>query len=161
MLVFTMQPLVGVGPINFGMTRSEVRGTLANLGQPKAVLRSPNTDCFFQNAFQVSYDDDGRVEFIETAASSEFRVILHGHSLHEIPATDAIRLVSQFAECDRNDPEKGYSYIFPALQLSLWRPVLPSDPDDSEGRHFLAVGLGKAGYFSSSSGSGSAASEGP
>jgi hypothetical protein len=148
MLTFTMWPLVGIGPIKFGMTRSEVRGILADLGQPKATLRSPNTDCFFQNAFQVSYDEDGRVEFIETAASSDFQVLFHDSSLHEMTAEDAVQLVSQFAEYDKNHPEQGYSYIFPALQLSLWRPVVPADPDDTEGRHFEAVGVGKEAYFS-------------
>jgi hypothetical protein len=99
----------------------------------------------------VSYDEDGGVEFIEAGApSTAFRVLFHGSSLHEMPANDAVGLVSQFAEYDRNPPEKGYSYIFPTLQLSLWRPILPSaDPDDTEGRHFEAVGVGKEGYFSS------------
>jgi hypothetical protein len=148
MLVFNIESLIGIGPIKFGQTRSEVQAILADLGQPEAALRPPNTDCFFQNAFQVSYDEDGRVAFIEAAPSSAFRVQFHSSSLHEMPADDAVRLVSQFAEYDRNDPDKGYSYIFPALQLSLWRPVLPSaDPDDTEGRHFEAVGAGKAGYF--------------
>jgi hypothetical protein len=149
MQVFTMQPLVGVGPIKFGMTRSEVRDILADLGQPKSALRPPDTDCFFENAIQVSYDGDGRVEFIETAASSDFRVLFHGSALHEMPAEDAVRLVSQLAEYDKDRPEHRYSYIFPALQLSLWRPVLPSDHNDSEGRRFEAVGVGKEGYFSS------------
>ena len=149
MLVFTMEPFVGIGPIKFGITRSEVRDILANLGQPDASLRPPNKDCFFQNTFQVSYDEDGRVEFIETAASNDFQVLFRGSCLHDMLAEDAVRLVSQFAEYDRDDPELGYSYIFPALQLSLWRPILPSDVDDSEGRHFVAVGVGKEGYFSS------------
>ena len=149
MLVFTMQPLVGIGPIKFGMTRSEVQDILADLGQPKARLRPPNTDCFFRSAFQVSYDENGRVEFIETAASNDFRVLFHSFSLHGMTAEDAVRLVAQFAEYDRDHPERGYSYIFPALQLSLWRPVLPSGPDDIQGRHFEAVGLGTEGYFSS------------
>jgi hypothetical protein len=51
MLVFTIQPLVGVGPIKFGQTRSEVQAILAGLGQPETALRPPNTDCFFENAF--------------------------------------------------------------------------------------------------------------
>ena len=33
MLTFNMQTLVGIGPIKFGMTRSEVRDILADLGQ--------------------------------------------------------------------------------------------------------------------------------
>jgi hypothetical protein len=148
-LVFTMEPLVGIGPIKLGMARSEVRYILAGLGQPEAALRPPNTDCFFQYAFHVSYDQDGRVEFIETMTSTEFRVLFHGSSLQETLAQEAVRHVSQFAEYDREDPELGCSYIFPALQLSLWRPVLPSNPDDSDGRCFVAAGVGKEGYFSS------------
>jgi hypothetical protein len=161
MLTFSIRPLVGMDPIKFGMVRSEVRNILADLGQPKATLRPPNTDCFFRNAFQVSYGEDGRVEFIETAASTDFRVQFHGCSLHEMPAEDVVRLVLEFAEYDKDYPEQEYSYIFPALQLSLWRPVLPSDPDGSEGRHFVAVGVGKEGYFSSQSGKHEAAGHGP
>lgn len=149
MLVFAIRTLVGVGPITFGMPRSEVRGILADIGQPEATLRFPNTDCFFQNCFQVSYDDDGRVDFIETAASTEFLVLFRSQSLHELAADEAVRLVSELADYDKAHPEHGYSYIFPALELCLWRPVMPSGTDDSEGRHFEAVGAGKKGYYSS------------
>jgi hypothetical protein len=117
MLTFTMQPLVGIGSIRFGMTRSEVRDILADLGQFKASLRPPKTDCYFRSAFQVSYDDDERVEFIETAGSTDFRVLFHGSSLHEMYAEDVVRLVSQFAEYGKDRAEQGYSFIFPALQL--------------------------------------------
>jgi hypothetical protein len=148
MMEFTIDPLVGVGPIKFGQTRREVQAILAGLGEPKAVLRNPNTDCFFHNAFQVSYDDENRVEFIQAADSDEFQFLFRDESLHEMPAEEAVRFLSQFAEYDRDDPEKGYSYIFPTLQLSLWRGVLPSSVlNDRAGRHFEAVGAGRAGYF--------------
>src|SRR6266851_1498364 len=126
MMKFPIDPLVGVGPIKFGQTRREVQAILAGLGEPKAELRSPNTDCFFKNAFQVSYDDENRVEFIEAADSDEFQLLFGGESLHQMPTHEAVLFVSQFADYDRNDPEKGYSYVFPDLQLSLWRAVLPS-----------------------------------
>lgn len=145
---FTIEPLVGVGPITFGMTRNEAKAALARMGQRKAVARSRNTDCYFRNAFQVSYDRDDRVEFIETAQSTAFQVLFHGKTLHDLPAEEAVQFVSQFAKYDRKRPEQGYTYVFPNLQLSLWRAVLPSaDGDDSAGRHFEAIGIGKKGYF--------------
>jgi hypothetical protein len=76
-------------------------------------------------------------------------VLFHGCSFHEITADDAVRFVSQFAEYDRDRPDHGYSFIFPALQLSLWRPVMPSDVGDIHGHHFDAVGVGMEQYFGS------------
>ena len=149
MHTFTIQPLVGIGPIKFGMSRNEVQAILAEFGQTQTVLRPPNTDCYFQNAFQVSYDEAGEVEFIEFASSSDVRILFHEASLHELTAEDAVRFVSQFADYDKNHRDQGFTYIFPACQLSLWRSVLPADADDEDGRHFEAVGIGKPGYFSS------------
>ncbi len=149
MLEFDALPLVGVGPVNFGMSRREVRRVLADLGQRKALKRGPNTDCFFKNAFQVHYSSDDAVEFIETASESLFRVLFHGQCLHELIADEAVKFVSKFGEYDRNDRELGYSYVFPTLQISLWRAVLPEGPDDTVGRYFEAVGFGKTGYFNS------------
>jgi hypothetical protein len=148
MFAFFIEPLVGVGPIKFGQTRSEVRAVMSGLGQSQTRLRSPKTDCFFGSALQVSYDQEERVEFIESAPSDAFQFLFHGEALHEMPAEDAVRFVSEFADYDSGPAAKGYSYIFPALQLALWRGVLPSpDPEELRGRFFESVAVGRAGYF--------------
>ena len=65
-------------------------------------------------------------------------------------ADDAVAHIQSIAPYDANDPELGYSYVFPGLQLSLWRPVIPDaeqNADDTTGRRFEAVGVGGEGYF--------------
>ena len=46
------------------------------------------------------------------------------------------------------DPEVGYSYIFPSLELSVWRPPLPNNTSDPDGRCFRTIGVGRKGYYS-------------
>jgi hypothetical protein len=65
----------------------------------------------------------------------------------------AMRLPSRSfrkGKSSQHDPkwrEIPYSYIFRSLQLSLWRPVLPSSPSDAEGRYFSTIGIGVRGYY--------------
>lgn len=47
------------------------------------------------------------------------------------------------AKHDDDDPELGFSYIFPSLELAFWRP----GDDDDEEPHFATVGIGVRGYF--------------
>jgi hypothetical protein len=105
------------------------------------------TDCFFENAFQVSYDGDERVEFIECARSGLFKIMFDGQALQEITAEEAMDCLRRVAASDEKTSEPGYSYIFPAIDVSLWRGVLPQAGDNISGRHFEAVGVGKKGYF--------------
>ena len=55
-----------------------------------------------------------------------------------------MRRVSDF---DANDPELGYSYVYPELDLSLRRPVVAEGPEDVEGLTFRSVGVGRIGYY--------------
>ena len=55
--------------------------------------------------------------------------------------------MKRFAEYDPDDPEVGYSYIYPDLDLSVWRSTMPEGQEDDEGRFFRSVGVGRAGYY--------------
>jgi hypothetical protein len=133
---FGISPLEGVGPVRFGMTRDEVH---AALGTPETVDDGRE---WFLDGFAVDFDSSGKVELLEFAASEQFRVLFHDQCIHELAADDAVALVSQHAIYDANDPELGYTYMFPKLQLSLWRPT-------TEEPHFHAVAIGRDGYFDS------------
>ena len=146
MKTFDIEPLKGVGPVRFGMSRAEVHGLL---GKPESVNGDRE---WFLDGFAVDFNSSGDVEFLEFAKSREFRVVFNDKSLHELDADDAVTHVSDVAPYDADDPESGYTYIFPKLQLSLWRPTIPEpdqSKDDPDGRHFHAVGAGCAGYFDS------------
>ncbi len=143
---FTIVPHQGVGPIQLGMTRSQVH---EQLGEPEFVTRDRGREAFL-GGFMVDFDQEGHVEFIELAKSEKFRGVFEGKCLHDLPADDAVAFVSQFGTYDETARDLGYSYIFPDLQLSLWRGTIadPDQPDeDQQGRHFEAVGIAVDGYF--------------
>jgi len=147
MIELEIRPLVGVGPILLGATRTDVH---ARLGAPEA-MPADRREMFLGGLF-VNYSEAGQVEFIEISRSKQYRATFHGVSLHEISAERAIEMVSAYDSFDSNDPELGHSYVFLHLQMSLWRGVLP-EPDqpegDGEGRRFEAVGIGVPGYYTS------------
>jgi hypothetical protein len=150
MQTLDIQPTVGVGPIRFGMTRAEVR---KHLGSPDGDEEDDRE--WYLEDLAIDFDVEGKVAFIEIAESENFRAVLNGECLHELDADSAVAHVERSAPYDANAPEPGYTYVFPLLQLSLWRPVVPDttqDADDPTGRRFEAVGVGPTGYFRPSGG---------
>ncbi|MGV7197861.1 hypothetical protein [Xanthomonas euvesicatoria] len=84
------------------------------------------------------------VEFIELSANCGFEVLCLGQRVFSTPAS---RLVEKFLAVTPFDPfdkELGYSYVFPELELALWRP----DMEEPQGEYFSTVGIGCVGYFS-------------
>ncbi len=148
--VFDLVPHVGAGEVHLGMRRSEVRRLLGDAVMsykkvPGAVL----TDRYFAD-LQVAYDREDRVEYIELNGPGDVDAVFRGRSLLFLPADEVLDWMKRFAEYDPDDPEVGYSYVYPDLDLSLWRPVLPDNPEDDDGRYFQSVGIARAGYFARS-----------
>jgi hypothetical protein len=100
----------------------------------------------FLGGFIVDFRE-GLVEFIELAKSAQFSATFHGVSLHNLPANDAVRFVCHYAAFDPADPELGHSFVFPEIQLALWRPVVPAPDQPSDETSFHAVSIGVDGYF--------------
>src|SRR5262245_47991921 len=65
---FAIEPHRGLGPVSFGMTRAQVAAAMAAVGGGPPQLRFTETDCFFGYAFQVSFGDAGRADFVEVAS---------------------------------------------------------------------------------------------
>jgi hypothetical protein len=147
MLSYEVIPGVGVGPVRLGMTRAQVRAGMSQ--EPERFRKSPgdsyHVDAFHQAAFQVFYaGDEPRVEYIELSRGQEFNTVYRGVEVFSMSAQDLVAMVSRDARVDDSDPELD-SYIFPDLELSLWRP-------DEEDRGFSTIGIGIRGYYSDSSG---------
>jgi hypothetical protein len=105
-------------------------------------------DAFFESTFQVSYSVAvGVVEFIELAKSRSFRALFDGVDVFATPASELVTLIERSAPWDPEDSELGYSYVFPNLDLSLWRPCVPDSPTHGDGQFFEAIGIGILGYF--------------
>ena len=130
------------------MTRAEARAAIGVEAREFMKDRSDTvpTDAFHASSFQVFYDASERVEYIELSKAEEVDPIVFGEKILQLTADDAVKHVERH---DESNPELGYSYVFPALELALWRPVIPESEDDEEGRTFSTVGVGVRGYFSS------------
>jgi len=146
--VFDLLPRVGAGAIRLGMSRAEVRQVLGPpvTSYPK-IPDAPLTDTYFGADLQITYDADDRVEHIELNGPGAIDAVLHGRSLLTLPAEDVLAWMKRFAEYDPDDPEVGYSYIYPDLDLSVWRSTMPEGQEDDGGRFFRSVGVGRAGYY--------------
>ena len=144
---FVLAPLHGVGSIRLGAIRETV---IAALGPPnESFYKTPGsrypTDAWFQNGFQVFYEgEEPTVAFIELSGECDLEAILFGLPVFATTVPILISEVSRRAKLDETDPELGYTYIFPSLELAFWRP----DNDDDEAPFFATVGIGVSGYFS-------------
>ena len=145
---YTVVPHEGVAPVRLGMARAECRRVMPEA--PRTFRKGPGdgggTDAFHSSAFQVFYDAQDRVEYIELSRGPEVDPQLAGVSVLEVAADEAVAHVRRLAEFDADDPEVGYSYVFPDLDVALWRPVIPESDDDPDGRTFSTVGVGISGY---------------
>jgi hypothetical protein len=105
------------------------------------------TDIYLDSCFQVFYDLADTVEYIELSRGGPITAVYNDLDVFATDAEQVVRYIAQHAVFDTTDPELGYSYIFPALELSVWRPLLPED--GLEGCYFATIGIGRPGYYSS------------
>ncbi len=146
MKTFVVDPLVGVGAIRLGASRASV---IAVLGEPEeSFVQTPDshqpTDAWFDSGFQVFYEgDEPIVSFIELSRDCGFQATLFGTSVFSTKASQLVADIGRRASIDKNDPELGFSYTFPSLELAFWRP----DDNDDDEPYFSTVGIGVPGYF--------------
>jgi hypothetical protein len=148
---FEVVPLVGAAPVLLGMPREEVWRVMP--GERDAYHQGPfathETDFWTERGVQAFYTGNPPVvvyiQFVgKIVAQAGSRVIIAGLSVFDTPAEEVVAHVSKLAPFDPNDRELGYTYIFPDLELSLWRPVKSGE----EARVFHSLGIGARGYFS-------------
>jgi len=144
---FILDPLKGVDPVRLGMSRDAVH---AAFGAPTATFhKTPNsrypTDAWFGSDFQVFYEgDEPTVAYIELSNGVNLEAVLFGLPVFTTKVPALIAEIGRRAELDGADPELGYSYTFPSLELGFCRP----DNDNEEAPYFATVGLGRVGYYS-------------
>ncbi len=105
-------------------------------------------DAYLQSSFQVFFDDSGRVEYIELSRAKQLDAFYKGVNVFNTKADDLVSFIQKNADYDATSRELGYSYAFPTLELSVWRPTMPESHEDEEGRYFSTIGIGTRGYFS-------------
>jgi len=146
MKTFVVEPLKGIqDSVQFGMSREEARAALAPASADPFLRGVTSFDGFYASTLQLSYDSKGRVKFIEFARRS--RLLFDGYDLFGSEAEAVIEHLKKKHELDTHDPDPGYSFCFPRIELCFWRPVLP-EKGSEEGRYFKSAGFGCDGYYS-------------
>jgi hypothetical protein len=134
--MYEVIPLKGVGSVLLGMSREQSRAAMGVL--PVTFRKGSDdralTDAYDEAKFQVFLDEKDTVEYIELSAVSTTPTIYKGIPVFETQADELIEIISCDAAYDEKDPELGYSYVFPLLELSVWRPLIPESQDDEEER---------------------------
>jgi hypothetical protein len=144
MTPYAVLPLIGIGPVRLKMTREESRRAMGRPPDPvqKSSADGALTDAYFDSAFQVFFDDRDLVEYIEVSGPGpDIAALYLGKDAHRTEAAELVKRIVANAPYDPDDPELGWSYLFPSLELSLWRPT-------AEEPYFATIGIGRHGYFS-------------
>ncbi|MEY9940265.1 hypothetical protein [Streptacidiphilus sp. MAP5-3] len=144
-------PLQGVGPVALGMTIDEVEQILRGLPG----FQSSGSELFPVRGFahyssgmsiSASPDGSGRIQAIEVhRPESGDAVRYEGRDVFLTPAEEVISWLSERLGAEVH--EDGRALISPEQSLVFWRPTLPEDELDSDGRYFQTVTLARAGYF--------------
>lgn len=137
-----LKPLEGAEQIRFGMSYDEVVGLL---GEPDQSLSDARAG-WRKGCLAIYFEPS--VTFIELSRDCGLVPKLLGIDVFRTPATEVVTALEvQGHSFDATDPELAHTYVFPAIQVGLWRQVLPEGDDDEEGRYFDTVGVGKKGYY--------------
>ena len=132
MVTFEIIPGIGIGPIKFGFTKEQVNRALGMEPVNELLRSSKNNDergfYYPDGILMVSYSDkDSTIDFIEITNSAQIKLIYKGIDLFPIEMDNLAVLISKETPFDEDNQFSGYSYVFPALELALWREATPND----------------------------------
>lgn len=137
-----VEPHGGVGPVRFGMSRSEVRAALPDV--PVAFGRRSGeaaVDSWHDFVLQVFYDADDLVEYIEIERDEAVAALLYDEPILLLPADRALAHVCRHGHDQPEPDELPYAHLFPALDLALWRP----HDGEADTGGFASLGVAREG----------------
>jgi hypothetical protein len=140
---FEVVPLVGIGPVKLGMSRGQSRAAIGLTFEPFEKSPGVPIDAYLGSHYQVFFDSAGLVEYIELSGDGPVVALYRQISVFETKVEALVAHLCRDADYDRTDWELGYSYIFPKLALSVWRPIM----DNAEHPYFATIGVGIRGYY--------------
>ncbi|MGV2873825.1 hypothetical protein [Colwellia sp. E150_009] len=144
METFEVKPFVGIGPIKLGSTREEIEQIL---GDPDTCLDREGVIQLFYKGFCIHLNAKGKAEFIAASFDKNYAVTFLGMDLLREKALVLIENISKTYEYDDNDFELGYSYIYQDIQLGFYRPTMPENEEDTEGKYFQVASVAEQGYW--------------
>ena len=140
MSVYPIKPCEGIGPVLFGMRRTEVQAALGEAPEPfqKTPEAVHSADTFARAGLHVHYRGaEPVVEFVEAVGAEGITFTLF--DVRPLDASAEEVLATLTAQTDVIEEEDGAVYVLPEWGLSLWRP-------DHTHARFTSVGVAEPGY---------------
>jgi len=142
-------PKYGIPDVSFGSSRQHVRKVLTKkytAGSP--MPRGTETDCYFKNALQFSFEDDDTLSFIEAAAPPPIYVVLLGINTWEIDGAELLERLKKIDSIRDEISEGGANPIFRDNWIALWDLDQQYDRVGGEkNRKWGAIGIGDRRYY--------------
>lgn len=149
MKILEIIPHNGVGPIKFGMKSNQVKEAIKELcGLNYDHSESNGLDYFFKSALEVSYDKNGKVDFIGAqpydGCGCEFT--LFNINPYEFDSKTLFDLISKKDHSQIHEYAP-YEYIFNELILTLWDADEQYDYKNNESQPVYGqIGIGNHKY---------------
>lgn len=139
---FIIEPFIGIGIYKLGMgfnqlSKDFIYKFVNDKGDYKEVFDKTNYILLCFNNDSLTYIELNNIN----GNIAQFQTL----NIFTTPACDVVDKLTKNYNYSKRDPEIPYSYIFPEIQLSLWRPVIEGE----EGKYFQTVGIGVKGYYDS------------
>lgn len=147
----TLEPPTGAAGIEIGASRADAEKQCAVHGEPETFRRADETVPSLvvrrsQGAtIFVYFDDADTVEAVELGRPDDGEsVTFRDLDVFATPADEVMEALNQHAEVEVTDGS--HAATAPSLYLAFWRPTVPEDPEDEEGRYFESVLVAAPGY---------------
>ncbi|MBW5467088.1 hypothetical protein GPJ61_04260 [Brevibacillus formosus] len=134
-----IEPMKGIGKILLGMTKTEVDECLQYYTEKYEITYAKNPLCYhtkgaIQSFFQLEYDFDGKVNFIQipSAIKNVLNCVFHNLDVFNTKTEELVEKIDKISNYDRNHRELGWTYYYPELGLSFWRPNILKESDMQE-----------------------------
>ncbi|MFD9218632.1 hypothetical protein ACFWDI_01045 [Streptomyces sp. NPDC060064] len=122
-MAFSINPHTGLDGIEFGESQEDLR---SRLGNPKSFKRNPSTetvtDHFVELGLLLSYNSEGRLEFIEVTPAAE--VTFNGVGLIGRPLNEVVTELASHGAYGESD---SFGAEFTQSGFSLFAPNVDAD----------------------------------
>jgi len=145
-IVLEILPHKSFGPISLGINRKEVIEILGapshhSSAETRYGINFHEKDYYYNSSFQITYDENGKVEFIEAANDKYFSCILYSKNVFKTSWSDLIVLIEKNTNEKIIDEKKAFDPTFYSVDLGLYR-------EDGISKYATSIGIGVINYYS-------------
>ncbi len=151
MKIIELIPKKGIEHIHFGMSREKVRYVMMDKYKAGAPTK-PNeeTDCYFENSLQFSFESDNTLSFIEISSFPPIGVRILGVNAWEVDGKELLNILNGIDNINEKISEGGSNPIFQENIISLYELDKQYDVvGEFKGEKWGAIGIGDLRYYNS------------